>query len=722
MLRQLLRQLLRQHCTVTRFRLLVTRLLVASLPVASLAAPSTADSTPPPADDPLQRFGVHVTTGAAAGYVDDRVCQRCHGEIARSYSDVAMARSFYRPGADTAVEDFGVPFEHPVSQRIYEMHLDGDRYTFRRYQRDHRGDPINVFEVDVDWILGSGNHSRVYLYRTSYGELYQLPLAWYADDGRKDGARWGMAPGFDQPRHQGVRRIVQRECMFCHNGYPEVAEGSDQRGQPHLFPEDLPEGLGCQRCHGPGAEHVRVALGGISSNPHLTVQDAASTHDDDTRSDPTASTLEPVRASIVNPGRFSAERLNEVCFSCHMQPTVAIFGLRRFGRADYSYRVGEPLHEYFVNLDVDELDAPREERFEINHHPYRLQQSRCYLESPTEMTCLTCHDPHRKVAPAERAAHYRQVCQSCHQLDACSLDAMADDLPERLRPAVAANDCATCHMPRRSPTDVVQVVMTDHKIQRRPDVDAFLELRRESSPVLVGIELIGDHAPEGAEAEVYTAMAVERAGGQTEALEHLARHLPVSGIDDSEPWHQLLRGHLRLRRYDQAVALGTQLVQRYPDEPRLMELLSFSQLAVGRRADGLKTLRDAVALRPERPESRFNLGHVLSQGGQYDEAIVHLERAVAQRPNFVEAWSRLGTTYGLRAAQGDLDAARSALERALAIDPSHTKTYVALIDLLITVEDYGAADTWWLHGRGHAADPSALPQRSPRDQAGQAAD
>ena len=40
--------------------------------------------------------------------------------------------------------------------------------------------------------LGSGNHSRGYLYRTPSGELYQLPLMWYTQTGR-----WGMAPGYD---------------------------------------------------------------------------------------------------------------------------------------------------------------------------------------------------------------------------------------------------------------------------------------------------------------------------------------------------------------------------------------------------------------------------------------------------------------------------------------------------------------------------------------------
>ena len=116
--------------------------------------------------------------------------------------------------------------------------------------------------------MGSGKHSRVYLYSTPNGELYQLPIAWYTQE-----KRWAMAPGFDRPDHLGVHRRVRRECMFCHNAYPDVPAGSDLYGPYQTFPAELPEGLGCQRCHGPGAEHARLALlGGESEAEEKSVR------------------------------------------------------------------------------------------------------------------------------------------------------------------------------------------------------------------------------------------------------------------------------------------------------------------------------------------------------------------------------------------------------------------------------------------------------------------
>ena len=57
-------------------------------------------------------------------------------------------------------------------------------------------------------------------------------------------------------------RRVRRECMFCHNAYPDVPAGSDVYGARPAYPSELPQGIGCQRCYGPGSGHVGQALSG----------------------------------------------------------------------------------------------------------------------------------------------------------------------------------------------------------------------------------------------------------------------------------------------------------------------------------------------------------------------------------------------------------------------------------------------------------------------------
>src|ERR1051325_7860711 len=290
----------------------------------------------------------------AALYINDASCTSCHANIVHTYHAVGMSKSFYRPRQDDAIEDFSkLPFKHAKSGDVMELRWRNGRLIFRRVNGR------SVFEQPVDWILGSGHHARTYLYQTPNGELYQLPLAWYTQT-----KEWGMAPGYDRRDHDGVLRRARHECLFCHNAYP--GDGSPGYWSNQGLPAQLPEGIGCQRCHGPGSEHVALASAG-AGNAQL-------------------------RAAIVNPARLDAQRRNDVCYECHMQPSVTIPGLRRFGRDIYSYRPGQPLHDYLARVDDVDGEIPRPERFEINHHPYRLEQSRCFRESGT-LSCLTCHDP-----------------------------------------------------------------------------------------------------------------------------------------------------------------------------------------------------------------------------------------------------------------------------------------------------------------------------------------
>ncbi len=321
-------------------------------------------------DDPLTKSGIHVTKGAAPGYVADRACTGCHRKIVESFQHVGMARSFYRPGADNGIETFdGKPFFHEKSQQYLEITRREGGLTFRRWQLAADGKPINVFEQPIDWILGSGNHARTYIYRLPDGELYQLPLAWYTQT-----KSWGMAPGYDRRNHEGVTRRIRHECLFCHNAYPEIVEDRNTYWRAQTFPAELPEGIGCQRCHGAGAEHVRAVM---------------------------TAKIDAIHSTTVDPSRLDARRRNDVCYECHMQPTVALPGLRRYGRDIYSFRPGSPLADYMVQLDVVESAVPRSERFEINHHPYRLERTRA--SSPVSVATTRTARSRKSSAPRTTA-------------------------------------------------------------------------------------------------------------------------------------------------------------------------------------------------------------------------------------------------------------------------------------------------------------------------------
>ncbi len=563
-------------------------------------------------------FGVLLAV-LMSGYADDAACGGCHADVAKTYQHVGMARSFYRPRAEVLVENFEAPaYFHARSQQYFEMRRRGDDVVFRRYQLAGDGAPIHVFEQKVDWILGSGNHARTYLYATPGGELYQLPISWYAES-----REWRMAPGYDRPDHEGVVRRVRYECMFCHNAYGAAVDEPLSYWRSQTFPAQLPEGIGCQRCHGPGAKHVDVA----KANGDRV----------------------EIRRSIVNPARIGTRLRNDICYGCHMQPTVVLSGLRKFGRDLHSFRPGQPLDEYAHRLDIDEDALPRADRFEINHHPYRLEQSRCFTESEGRLGCVTCHDPHRRIRDA---AHYRKACMSCHAT------------PHRVD-----EDCTSCHMPKRRPQDVVNVVMTDHLIRRDPGGPEWLAPRDEREPAVTRVDSADD---------LYNTVALVRAtsGGNAPSVLRLEALLAARKPEAVEPYLDLASGQLRQRRWAELVETTNRILAKDPNQELALEWRAIARAALARNPNEAIRVLTTLA----RPEAAFNAGVFLAQSGRMKEAIPLYERALAKRPNMSAAWYRLGEA---RRDCGDLLGAIDAFRRTLEIEPSHARARGAIVDALV---------------------------------------
>src|SRR5579864_9350488 len=212
-----------------------------------------------------------------SGYVNSAACAGCHAEIARSYRLTGMGRSLYRPVPENKIEDFQTHnhIYNRASDRYYTMLERDGKWYQRRHQIGFDGKEINIVEKQVDYVMGSGNHVRSYLHRTAQGTLVELPVSWYAEKG----GYWAMSPGYDRPNQEDFRRTIISECLSCHASYPE--QGSNLTTNEPVF-GDVPEGIDCQRCHGPGRAHLEAASGHAN--------------------------LETIRRSIVNPAKLNRDR------------------------------------------------------------------------------------------------------------------------------------------------------------------------------------------------------------------------------------------------------------------------------------------------------------------------------------------------------------------------------------------------------------------------------
>lgn len=595
---------------------------------------------------------------AASEYVADRACATCHASKYASYQGVGMAQSMRRPRAEVLIEDFrNNHFFHKASRSHFEMLWKDGALLFRRYQLDDAGKRINEFEQKIDWIVGSGHRSRVYFYRTPNGELFQLPIAWYTQE-----KAWAMAPGFDRADNAGVARPVRRGCMFCHNAYPDLPAGADAHWQPPVFPENLPEGTGCQRCHGPGAAHIAAA---------------------------TTGTDEQTRAAIVNPAKLPPAQRDSVCAQCHLQPSVAVMGPRRFERGDFSFRPGELLDDYMLHVDIDEVGHRREERFQINHHMYRLRQSACFIKGG--ITCISCHDPHQPLKSDPRLAHVTSICLGCHKQH------------EKKSEKVAESECVTCHMPRRRTQDVVHVVMTDHRIQRRPPAGDLLAPLAESDPEIADVQFLDPaKAPSGALGSLYRAVTVLRAMPLTEgATRQIAKSMPATS--SPVPRFDLIAGHLRQRHYKEALQVLDSMGDAVNADPRLRDWRGLAKLSLGETDAAIADLRASAEADPGSTEFQLNLAIALRRAGKNAEALVPLTRAVESRPNFAAAWlerAEILSTLGRR------EAAIADLRRTLAIDPGQRRGYDLIARLFTELAQRDEAARWLRHGRAVGALPA----------------
>ena len=95
--------------------------------------------------------------------------------------------------------------------------------------------------------------------------------------------------------------------------------------------------------------------------------------------------------------------------------------------------------------------------------------------------------------------------------------------------------------------------------------------------------------------------------------------------------------------------------------------------------------RQAVALRHDYPEAHYNLGRLLAERGQVNDAIVHYEKAAAIDPADAEAQNNLGVTlFGI----GRADDAIAHYQKALEIRPDYAEASCNLANVLVAKGDF----------------------------------
>jgi predicted CXXCH cytochrome family protein len=495
-----------------------------------------------------------------------------------------------------------------------------------------------------------------------------------------------MNPGYDQLDYQGSTRAIHYECMSCHNAYPLIPASQREAGAEARYTLPLPNGVDCQRCHGPGERHVRAA------------GRAGATRDE-------------IRVAIVNPARLSPEREMEVCLQCHLETTSRPLphAITRLNRGPFDYTPGQPLGDF--RLDFDRAPGKNED-VEVAGAAYRLRASQCFLKSAGKLRCTSCHNPHDIPRGEAAEQHYDSVCQGCHAAP-------------RAAGHPAQRDCIGCHMPKRRTDDAVHIVMTDHKIVRqKPPGDlladkpekhetpansyrgrvapyypaalsqtpesemyvALAQIKDRSNPE-AGIrqlsELIEKYRP--AQAGFYSGLGegYRAAGNLPKAISYLeeaTRRAPASEIG----WLQLGSAFMEGRQWLKAETALRRAKTLRPDDAAAWGLLGWTLWQQDKNAEAKSALETAVKLDPDLADARNYLGSFLMGTGNRAAAEGEFREAVRINPATAEYRAKLAS---LLASRDQLAEATYHVKAAVEADPEFATARLLLGQLLLATGD-----------------------------------
>jgi predicted CXXCH cytochrome family protein len=317
---------------------------------------------------------------ASAHCVGSQACQKCHEQIYARWKKTPMAN---------VVRD---PRTHPHAILA---------------DFSHAPPFVNFKPRQIAFVYGSIWKQN---YFTRVGnEYYPLPAKWDIAHKRwvpylvKNGEDW-WAPHY--PPHD-KDHPTGPTCNGCHAVNYNI--------ETHTVTE---WNVGCERCHGPGSEHV-----------------AHPSHD-----------------NILNPAHMSYVAANDTCIQCHSQGQPLTNPIRgQYYDWPVGFQMGRKLQDFW-KLQDHTLGKLTFYYFPNGTaHKNRMQgndfvQSVMYQHG---ITCADCHDVHGTDNYAELRKPANMICLDCHGPSSPNgpRGATLEDHTHH-KPGTPGSECVACHMPK----------------------------------------------------------------------------------------------------------------------------------------------------------------------------------------------------------------------------------------------------------------------------------
>ena len=456
--------------------------------------------------------------------------------------------------------------------------------------------------------------------------------------------------------------------MTCHNGYPQVVQGSQNK---YI---NLKTGIDCERCHGPGSLHVAEKQAG-----HIV--DTSQTPD----------------YTIVNPRRLSTELQNNICQRCHLQGITVL----NDGKTFFDFRPGMRLNEV-MNIFMPQYEGA-DDKMIMASQVERMKKSDCYVSSG-KMSCITCHNPHISVKFTPRTK-YLDACQSCHG-GATQLHCSEK---ESLRLA-QNNDCVTCHMPRNGSIDIPHVAVTDHYIRRKPEdaqevskISAFLGLKCFNNDTVDALttaraymefyekfnQNIGlldsalfylnrEKQKEETQKQNRDFVRLYFLWGHFDKVASYAASLKPEAINDAWAAYRIAEAYAQLQQHSQALAWYKRAAALLPYSLDFQTKYATSLWMNHQAQEAEKTLRYVLEENPFYINAHINLGYIYMQQGNNTMAYSLMRRAKELAPD--DEQNLINLAIWFHTNQQD-ELAGEMLTQLIKKHPDHEQAKAMLTDL-----------------------------------------
>lgn len=538
-------------------------------------------------------------------YVGSAICADCHSEISRTYALTTMANS-------------AAPMSIAPEIETYEEHWTVMSRMFRAQARktedgmEHREQLLSLSDEvlcedaeKIAYEIGSGKRGRSYLIERD-DQLMLSPLTWYST-----AARWDLSPGYAKNNRHFERTIV-KACVQCHVG--RVAPHAETLPDRFPRPAFTEFGIGCERCHGPGGQHVQF---------HQAKDNLASTNAPD---------------PIVNPIHLAPHVRESVCNDCHQ---LGVERVLRFNMKPEDFRPGDSLSSVWVVFAKGDAATTEAGMTDAVNQVGQMESSQCFQKSEGRMGCISCHDPHALPAPDDRVKFFRNQCLNCHQEpDAgCAVE-------EAVRLQKSAQDsCIECHMPALPAADVQHTSQTDHRILRNP-AEAPEVPASESLRLAANMDDIPEWEVQRARGILMSQYAVDMNDPAlaTQACD-LLEQLTARGLNDALVEKLLGDCYLLQNRLEVAEERWTKSLALDPDNEPALRSMAIALHDAGRDVEAERLLSEYIRNNEwDRPVLGRHV-HVLARMGRHKEAIEEAEAAVEKYPfdSLLRDW--LAKTY-----------------------------------------------------------------------------